>query len=150
MFDIGSSELLLIAVVAVLVIGPKDLPRALYKLGQVIGKGRAMARHFRSGIDTMIREAELDELKKQWEAENARIMAETSVAGDLGGEMLPLAGSQADAGAVTPQLPDAADSTDAPPSDEAVAGKGGAADSKAVPTHPPAADAPAKPDSSST
>jgi sec-independent protein translocase protein TatB len=63
-------------VVAVVVIGPKDLPRALYKLGQIIGKGRAMTRHFRSGLDAMIREAELEELEKKWAAENARIMAE--------------------------------------------------------------------------
>ena len=39
MFDIGSSELLLLIVVAVVVIGPKDLPRALYKFGQIVGKG---------------------------------------------------------------------------------------------------------------
>ncbi|MGD9811220.1 MAG: Sec-independent protein translocase protein TatB [Sphingobium sp.] len=74
MFDIGSTELLLIAVVAVIVIGPKDLPRALYKLGQVVGKARAMSRHFRSGIDAMIREAEMEELEKKWAAENRRIM----------------------------------------------------------------------------
>ncbi len=77
MFDIGSSELLLIVIVAVVVIGPKDLPRVLYKLGQIIGKGRAMTRHFRSGIDEMIRQAELEEMEKKWAAENARIMAQT-------------------------------------------------------------------------
>ncbi len=76
MFGVDSTELLLIIVVAVVVIGPKDLPRALYKLGQIIGKGRAMTRHFRSGLDAMIREAELEELEKKWAAENARIMAE--------------------------------------------------------------------------
>lgn len=75
MFDIGSSELLLIVIVAVVVIGPRDLPRALYKLGQIVGKGRAMARHFRTGFDAMVREAELEELQKQWAQENARIMA---------------------------------------------------------------------------
>ncbi len=80
MFGVDSSELLLIAVVAVIVIGPKDLPRALYKLGQVIGKARAMSRHFRSGLDAMIREAELEELQKQWDKENARIMAEHPLA----------------------------------------------------------------------
>lgn len=74
MFDVGSSELLLIIIVAVVVIGPKDLPRALYKIGQVIGKARAMSRHFRSGIDAMIREAEMEELQKKWAAENQRIM----------------------------------------------------------------------------
>jgi sec-independent protein translocase protein TatB len=79
MFDIGSTEFLLIVIVAVIVIGPKDLPRALYKVGQVVGKARGMARHFRSGIDAMIREAELDELEKKWAAENQRIMAEHPV-----------------------------------------------------------------------
>jgi sec-independent protein translocase protein TatB len=76
MFDIGSSELLMIAIVAIVVIGPKDLPRALYKLGQIMGKARAMSRHFRSGIDTMIREVEMEELEKKWAADNQRIMAE--------------------------------------------------------------------------
>lgn len=76
MLDIGSSELLVIVVVAVLVIGPKDLPRALYTLGRYMGKVRAMTRHFRSGIDEMVRQAELEELEKKWAAENARIMAQ--------------------------------------------------------------------------
>lgn len=75
MFDIGSSELLLIVIVAVVVIGPKELPRALYKLGQIVGKGRAMTRHFRTGFDAMVREAELEEMQKQWAKENERIMA---------------------------------------------------------------------------
>lgn len=76
MLDIGSSELLLIVVVAILVIGPKDLPRVLYTIGQYVGKARAMTRHFRSGIDEMMRQAELAELEKKWAAENARIMAQ--------------------------------------------------------------------------
>lgn len=78
MFDIGSSELLLIAIVAIVVIGPKDLPRVLFKVGQVVGKGRAMTRHFRAGLDEMIRQAELEELEKKWAAENARIMAQSA------------------------------------------------------------------------
>lgn len=76
MFDIGSSELLLIVIVAVVVIGPKDLPRALYKVGQMLGKARSMSRHFRSGIDAMIREAEMEDLQKKWDTDNRRIMAE--------------------------------------------------------------------------
>ncbi len=75
MFGIDSTEFLLIVVVAVVVIGPEDLPRALYKVGQVVGKAKAMARHFRTGLDAMIREAELEELQKQWAQENDRIMA---------------------------------------------------------------------------
>lgn len=65
MFDIGSTELLLIVIIAVIVIGPKDLPRALYKVGQVLGKARGMARHFRTGIDAMVREVEVEELEKK-------------------------------------------------------------------------------------
>ncbi len=75
MFGIDSTELLLIVVIAVVVIGPKDLPRALYMVGKVVGQARAMARHFRTGVDAMIREAELEELQKQWAKENERIMA---------------------------------------------------------------------------
>jgi len=75
-FGIDSTELLIIVIVAVVVIGPKDLPRALYKVGKVVGQARAMARHFRTGLDAMIREAELEELQKQWDRENARIMAQ--------------------------------------------------------------------------
>lgn len=76
MFDIGSSELLMIAIVAIVVIGPKDLPRALYKLGQITGKARAMTRHFRTGLDAMVREVELEELERKWAEQNRRIMAE--------------------------------------------------------------------------
>lgn len=64
MLDIGWSEMLLIAVVAIVVIGPKDLPRALRTLGQWVGKARSIAREFQSSVDQMIADAELDEIKK--------------------------------------------------------------------------------------
>jgi sec-independent protein translocase protein TatB len=76
MFDIGYSELLVIAVVALIVIGPKDLPRVMRIVGQWVGRARGMARHFRSGVDTMMRESELEEMEKKWREENARIMSE--------------------------------------------------------------------------
>jgi sec-independent protein translocase protein TatB len=76
MFDIGYTELLVIAIVALVVIGPKDLPRVMRIVGQWVGRARGMARHFRSGIDTMIRESELEEMEKKWREENARILAE--------------------------------------------------------------------------
>jgi sec-independent protein translocase protein TatB len=76
MFDIGYTELLVIAVVALIVIGPKDLPRVMRTVGQWVGRARGMARHFRSGVDTMMRESELEEMEKKWREENARIMAE--------------------------------------------------------------------------
>lgn len=80
MFGIDSAELLIIAVVALVVIGPKDLPRVMRTVGQWVGRARGMARHFRSGIDTMIREAELEDMEKQWKANNERIMRESPVA----------------------------------------------------------------------
>ena len=76
MFDIAPTELLIVALVALVVIGPKDLPRVMRTVGQWVGKARGMARHFRSGIDTMMREAELEEMEKKWKEENERIMRE--------------------------------------------------------------------------
>ena len=76
MFDIAPTELLLCAVVALLVIGPKDLPKAMRVVGHWVGRARGVARHFRSGFDTMVREAELEEMEKEWREENERIMRE--------------------------------------------------------------------------
>lgn len=74
MFDIGASEFLLIMIVAIVVIGPKDMPRALRTAGRWIGRIRQVSGHFRSGIETMIREAELEEMEKKWRDQNAAIM----------------------------------------------------------------------------
>jgi sec-independent protein translocase protein TatB len=76
MFDIGPSELLLIVIVAVIAIGPKELPAALRTFGKWIGQMRRVSAHFRTGLDAMIREAEMDELEKKWAAQNAKIMRE--------------------------------------------------------------------------
>lgn len=80
MFDIAYSELLLVAVVALVVIGPKDLPRALRVVGGWVGRGRSMARHMRAGFDEMMRQAEIDEMEEQWRRHNAAIMAGNGVA----------------------------------------------------------------------
>ena len=76
MFDIAPTELMLCAVIALIVIGPKDLPKAMRVVGHWMGRVRGVARHFRAGIDTMIRESELAEMEKKWAEENARIMRE--------------------------------------------------------------------------
>ena len=76
MFDIAPSEFLLVAFVALVVIGPKDLPKAMRVLGYWVGRARAVGRQFRSGFDEMVREAELEEMEKKWKAENERIMRE--------------------------------------------------------------------------
>ena len=76
MFGVDTSELILVAVLALIFIGPKDLPLALRTVGRWVGQVRGMARHFQSGIDAMIREAELEEMEKKWREENERIMRE--------------------------------------------------------------------------
>ena len=76
MFDVAPTELLLVAIVALVVIGPKDLPRALRTVGQWVGKARGVARQFRSGFDEMVREADLADMEKKWREENDRIIAE--------------------------------------------------------------------------
>jgi sec-independent protein translocase protein TatB len=68
MFDFSWAELALIAVVALIVIGPKDLPRALRTAGMWARKARTISREFQSSIEQMVREAELDEVKKELEA----------------------------------------------------------------------------------
>jgi sec-independent protein translocase protein TatB len=74
MLDIGWTELALIAVVALIAIGPKDLPYALRTVGSWIRKARLLTREFQSGIDEMIREAELEDVrKKALELKNANL-----------------------------------------------------------------------------
>ena len=88
MFDVAPTELLLVAMVALIVIGPKDLPKAMRFVGYWVSRARGVARQFRSGFDSMVREAELQEMEKRWAEENARIMREHQPAPD---QMLPMA-----------------------------------------------------------
>ncbi len=74
MFGVDSTELAVVAILALIFIGPKDLPRVLRTLGYWVGRVRGMARHFTSGIETMMREAELEEIERKWRDENERIM----------------------------------------------------------------------------
>ena len=74
MFGVDTSELLVVAVVALLFIGPKELPRVMMKVGRWVGQVRGYARHFTAGIENVIREAELEEMEKKWREENERIM----------------------------------------------------------------------------
>ncbi len=68
MFEIGWTELLVIALVAIVVIGPKDLPRALRTVGQWSGKLKRMAREFQGQFNEALKEAELDGVKKDLES----------------------------------------------------------------------------------
>lgn len=100
MFDIGFDELLLVAIVAIIVIGPKDLPLALRTVGRWVAKVRRVSGHFRSGIESMIREAELEEMERKWREQNEAIMkAHPQVPPDA-----PPAAS-AEAGAITQDEP---------------------------------------------
>ncbi|HEV2043365.1 MAG TPA: twin-arginine translocase TatA/TatE family subunit, partial [Sphingomicrobium sp.] len=74
MFGVDTSEFLVVAVIALLFIGPKDLPRVMMQAGRWIGKARGYARHFTSGVENVIREAELDEMEKKWREENQKIL----------------------------------------------------------------------------
>lgn len=85
MFGIDAPELLVIVVVAILVIGPKDLPLALRTAGRWIGKVRRVSNHFRTGLEAMIREAEMEEMEKKWKAQNEEIMKSSNPA-----EMTPI------------------------------------------------------------
>jgi sec-independent protein translocase protein TatB len=74
MFGVDSSELAVVAILALIFIGPKDLPKVMRTVGYWVGRVRGMARHFTSGIENMVREAELEEMEKRWREENERIM----------------------------------------------------------------------------
>lgn len=70
MFDLSWSHILIFLVVALVVVGPKDMPRLLRMVGQWLGKARNMANEFRKSFDEMARQSELDELRQ--EIENLR------------------------------------------------------------------------------
>jgi sec-independent protein translocase protein TatB len=103
MFGIDSSEFLVVALVALVVIGPKDLPKAMRVVGYWVGKARGVARQFREGFDNMVREAELEEMEKRWASENERIMREHAAptAAEPDGAVVPAA-EQPDGGHATP------------------------------------------------
>jgi len=90
MFDIGWSELVVIAIVALVVIGPKDLPQAFRVAGQWMAKARLMAHEFQSHIDEMMRQADVDDMKREFRdmtrvPEFEKLEADL-MRGDLGGD----------------------------------------------------------------
>src|SRR5262252_3107893 len=88
MVDLSWSHILLVLVVALVVVGPKDLPKLMRTVGQWMGKARQMADQFRSSFDEMTRQAELDELRKELEALRANRPFE-SIEQDLNQPILP-------------------------------------------------------------
>jgi sec-independent protein translocase protein TatB len=72
-FDVAWSELMVVGAVALVVIGPKDLPKVMREVGKLVTQGRTMARSFRSGFDEMIRTSEIEDIRKQTQAQMSEI-----------------------------------------------------------------------------
>lgn len=83
MFDIGWPEMAVIMMVAIIVIGPKDLPRMARTIGQWTGKARAMARDFQRSLDDMAREADLDDIKKSIDKVSSPAKMKSSLASSV-------------------------------------------------------------------
>ncbi len=105
MFGLDSTEIIIVAVLALLFIGPKELPSTMRTVGRWVAKVRAISRHFTSGIEAMIREAELEEMEKKWREQNERIMREHPQLGPPPAE-------------AEPQAPEAAAAAPEPVADE--------------------------------
>jgi sec-independent protein translocase protein TatB len=89
--DLSWSHILLVLVVALVVVGPKDLPRLMREVGRWAGKARAMADQFKKSFDEMARQSELDELRREIDelrtmrplADTQRQLAEAMLPPDL-------------------------------------------------------------------
>ena len=76
MFDLSIWEIAIVVVVAILVVGPRELPRALATAGKWLRKFRSISNSLRSGLDDIIRETEMEEMEGKWAQQNKQIMAE--------------------------------------------------------------------------
>ena len=120
MFGVDTSELIVVAVVALLFIGPKELPRAMMTVGRWVGRIRAYAGHFTAGVENVIREAELEEMDRKWREENQRILAEYPADGNYPDPVMTNlphpSGFAEDEPALPLEAPAAPDDDPAPPS----------------------------------
>lgn len=87
MLDIGGDELVLTAIVAIIVIGPKDLPRAMRLAGGWVGKARRMSGAFRAGVTNFVRESEIRDLETDWATKRQAILARYSALEDKSATM---------------------------------------------------------------
>ena len=107
MFDIGWMEMLMIAVVAIIVIGPKDLPKVLHTVGQWVARARAVARNFQDQMDEMARQSGVDDVRKQIQNSMTgldpaeRLRREIDPTGEMDAQMKAMA----DLGRIEPDLP---------------------------------------------
>jgi sec-independent protein translocase protein TatB len=85
---VGTGELLVIATIALIVVGPKDLPAMLHKVGRFTARMRGMASEFRASFDEMARQTELDDLRKEIESlKDAKHMGLADVRADVVADM---------------------------------------------------------------
>ncbi len=130
MFDIGWQELFLIAVVALIVIGPKDMPVAMRTMARVLSKVRGLSREFQQGVSEIMREAELDEIRRKVE-DAGRI----DVKGEVGRMLDP-------DGSLRSELDVAADARSTLSEDGGTVDRQGADERRTATPPPPAATAP--------
>jgi sec-independent protein translocase protein TatB len=131
MFDIGMSEMLIIGVVALIAIGPKELPGALKTFAYWMRQARKLAREFQSGVDDLVRQAELDEAKKAVEDAHRNITQEIEKSVDPTGEMKQaFADDPTRVATPTPSIPAA------PSAPAAVSQAPAASDAAAAPSEP--------------
>jgi sec-independent protein translocase protein TatB len=137
--SLGFNEIIILGVLALVVVGPKDLPLLFRKLGKWTAKLRGMAQEFRTGFDELARQAELDELKREVEALR-RTTDINSIARDL---TKPLPTLEDYAGISKPAVPERVAEPDRGPSGPQVS-EGGSEDprSEEAPAQKPALDVP--------
>ena len=91
MFDIGWQELFIVGLLALVVVGPKDLPRVLRTVTGMIRKVKGMAREFQSGIDDVVRESELQDMRKELEGQGQDmredVIGQIDPTGDLSNDL---------------------------------------------------------------
>lgn len=114
--EIGGLEWLVIAIVALVVIGPKDLPVMMRRMGQYMAKLRGMANEFRASFDEMARQSELDDLRKEVEAMRRGQFGSTDFGADMSSTVSEIEQSMADVGVqLHPPMSYQYDSSTAPP-----------------------------------
>jgi len=91
MFDIGWTEMLVIGVIAIVVVGPKDLPRMLRTVGQYVGKAKRMAREFQTQFDDAVKDTELDDVRKSFED-----LKSSNPTGEIGDALSPFRDAASD------------------------------------------------------
>ncbi len=96
MFDIGWQEIFILAVIALIVIGPKDLPGAVRTITRGLRKARSLARDLREGMDDVVREAEMDDLTKTLSGEGVDLSQQFKDAAELEFDDMDLEGDLRD------------------------------------------------------